>query len=72
MKKINLLKSKVQSIIARTEYKSQKINGVSCSRSDQETIVMYCDNMLQNGGRISGLMEPCGNVADVFKKAGIL
>jgi hypothetical protein len=69
-KKIIALKSKIEKIIATTEYRSQKIHGVSCSRSDQEMIVFYCDKILADGN-INGLMRPMGNVGEVFAKAGI-
>ncbi len=69
-KKVQTLKSKVEKIIATTEYRSTKIHGVSCSRSDQEMIVFYCDKILADGN-INGLMRPMGNVGEVLTKAGI-
>lgn len=69
-KKIYTLRQKVQTLIANSEYRSVKLHGVSCSRADLETIELYCDTLLRNGN-INGLMEPMGNVKDVFNKVGL-
>jgi len=70
-KKIYTLRQKAQNLIMNSEYRSVKLHGVSCSRSDLEVIVMYSDTLLRNGN-INGLMEPCGNVKDVFAKVGLV
>jgi len=69
-KKIYTLYQKVQSLIASSEYRSVKLHGVSCSRADLEMVEMYCDTLLKNGN-LNGLMNPSGNVKDVFEKAGL-
>jgi len=67
---IYTLRQKAQNLIMNSEYKSVKLHGISCSRSDLEMVVMYSDNLLRNGN-LNGLMEPCGNVKDVFTKVGL-
>jgi len=69
-KKIYALRQKAYNLTMNSEYRSVKLHGVSCSRSDLETIIMYADTLLKNGN-INGLMEPCGNVKDVFAKVGL-
>ncbi len=69
-KKVYTLRQKAQNLIMNSEYRSVKLHGVSCSRADLETIVFYADTLLKNGN-INGLMEPCGNVKDVFEKIGL-
>jgi hypothetical protein len=69
-KKIESLKNKVEKIIRTTEYRSTKINGVMCSRSDQEIIVDYCNKLLRDGN-LYGLMNPNSDLTEVFKKSGI-
>lgn len=69
-KKIYTLRQKAQMLIESSEYKSVKLHKVSCSRSDLELIVFYSDVLLKQGN-VNGLMEPSGNVKDVFEKIGL-
>lgn len=69
-KALKALKQKTEKLILNSEYRSVKLHGVSCSRADLEIIVMYADTLLKQGN-INGLMEPCGNVKEVFVKANI-
>ncbi len=68
--KIYTLRQKAQNLIMNSEYRSVKLHGVSCTRSDLETIVMYSDTLLKHGN-LNGFMEPRGNIKDVFAKVGL-
>jgi len=70
-KKIYTLRQKAQNLIMNSEYRSVKLHGVSCSRSDLEMVVFYSDTLLKNGN-LNGLMEPRGNIKDVFEKVGLV
>lgn len=72
MKEVIKLVAKAQALINTSEYRSVKLLGVSCSRSDLEMVVHYGETYQRNGGNINGLMNPCGNVKDVFDKAKIV
>ena len=67
---IYTLRQKAYNLTMNSEYKSVKLHGISCTRSDLETIVMYSDMLLKHGN-INGFMEPCGNAKDVFAKVGL-
>lgn len=56
----------------RNEYRCSKINGVgNLSRSDLDSIVMYCQEFIKHGD-ISAFMEPRGGIGEVLAGVGIL
>ena len=72
MKEVNKLIAKAQALINNSEYRSVKLLGVTCSRSDLEMVVFYGETYRRNGGNINGLMKPRGAVGDVFEKTKIV
>ena len=67
--KINDLKNKVVKLIENNENNLVKFKGVSLSRSDLDTILMYC-NILEKQGTLNGYMV-LGAVREVFDKCNI-
>lgn len=67
--KIKDLKNKVIKLIENNEYNLVKFKGVSLSRSDLDTILMYC-NILEKQGSLNGYMV-LGEVKEVFDKCNI-
>ena len=67
--KAEALKVKVQKTIDNSEYRSVKMLGISCSRSDLEMIVFILDIFLKQGN-INGFAV-YGNSREVIEKAGI-
>lgn len=68
--KIKTLRKKVQTLIKNNEYRSVKLHGATCSRSDLETIELYAEK-IERDGNYNGLMKPCGATREVFEKLGI-
>lgn len=72
-KKASVLKAKVKAIIAKNEYNTVRFCGVgNITRSDLDTICLYCDTIATYGGYSGALMQPRGPVADVLAKNGLL
>jgi hypothetical protein len=68
---IYTLRQKAYNLTMNSEYKSVKLHGISCSRSDLEMVVFYSDTLLKQGN-LNGLMEPSGNIKEVFAKVGLV
>lgn len=69
-KTIISLRAKVKKLIENSEYRSVKLHGVSCTRSDLETIEFYAEK-LERDGNYNGLMNPVGAPKEVFDKLNI-
>jgi hypothetical protein len=67
--KIKDLKNKVIKLIENNEYNLVKFKGISLSRSDLDTILMYC-NILEKQGNLNGYIV-LGEVKEVFDKCNI-
>lgn len=67
--KIKDLKNKVVKLMENNECNLVKFKGVSLSRSDLDTILMYC-NILERQGTLNGYMV-LGEVREVFNKCNI-
>lgn len=67
--KIKDLKNKVVKLIENNECNLVKFKGISLSRSDLDTILMYC-NILERQGTLNGYMV-FGEVKEVFDKCNI-
>lgn len=68
--KIKTLRKKVQTLIQNSEYRSVKLHGATCSRSDLENIEFYAEK-IERDGNYNGFMKPCGATKEVFDKLGI-
>lgn len=68
--KIKTLRKKVQTLIQNSEYRSVKLHGATCSRSDLENIEFYAEK-IERDGNYNGFMKPCGATREVFEKLGI-
>ena len=68
--KIKTLRKKVQTLIQNNEYRSVKLHGATCSRSDLENIEFYAEK-IERDGNYNGFMKPCGATKEVFDKLGI-
>lgn len=68
-KKVQTLLAKVKSLILNSEYRSVKLHGVSCTRSDLEMIQMYCEYLL-NGESLTRYTV-FETAKQVFDKVGI-
>lgn len=70
--KIANLRKTVETKNVTLENDTCTIKGVSnLSQADRDMILMYLDNIEQYG-YIAGLMEPIGNIGQVFKNAKII
>lgn len=58
--------------LQKNEYNMRPINGVQCSHSDVETILLYCEYIQQYGTYKGYLMRPHYAVAEVLKKYDLL
>ena len=67
---IEKLKNKVEDLILNSEYDIVKIKGISLTRSDLETISMFCD-ILKEKGNLNGYMV-LGEVREIFEKYNII
>lgn len=67
--KIKELKNKIVKLIENNENNLVKFKGVSLSRSDLDTILMYC-NILEKQENLNGYML-LGEVKEVFNKCNI-
>lgn len=71
--KANALLSDIAKAISKNEYNAIRFQGVSnVSRSDLETVELYCDTINSNGAYTGLLMKPRGAVADILQKFGLL
>lgn len=67
--KIKDLKNKVIKLIENNEYNLVKFKDISLSRSDLDTILMYC-NILEKQGNLNGYIV-LGEVKEVFDRCNI-
>jgi hypothetical protein len=77
MKKIQNAEKLIKDVekkIMNSEYGSVTLKGVkNLSRSDLETIIMYAQTFIKNYGEgFYGLMEPRGQVEELFKKYNVI
>ncbi len=70
MEKAKKLLEKVERLIEENEYNMVKLNGVSCSRSDLETLKMILKYFLtyQNYGNYMLI----GNIREILTKNGLI
>lgn len=70
MEKAKKLLKKVEKLIEENEYNTVKLNGISCSRSDLETLKMILKFFLIH--RNFGNFMLIGNVREILSKNGLI
>lgn len=58
--------------LRENEYNIRSLNGVRCSASDVETVLLHAETIQQCGTYEGQLMRPRGEVADVLKSFGLI
>ena len=58
--------------LRENEYNIRSLNGVQCSASDVETVLLYAETIQQCGTYEGQLMRPRCEVADVLKSFGLI
>ncbi len=69
-RKLLALRAKVNKLIDSSEYKSVKLYGISCSRSDLEMVIFFADILLRQGN-INGYCIYNNDIKKIFAEAGI-
>lgn len=72
-KKAQTLQKAAETAARRNEYNAIRFCGVgNVSRSDLDTVILYCDIICAEGQYTPTLMKPRGAVAAILEKNGLL
>lgn len=70
MERAEKLLNKIEKLIDENEYNTVKLNGISCSRSDLETLEMILKYFLTHG--TYGNYKLIGNIKEVLSKNSLI